>query len=106
MRKETKEYWKATVLYVLGITIASTSLYLFLFYNNDKHFRQHDNLVRLKECYKMNMVNTSILPENKDVNQDGLKDLVLKLESGENLVLYKTSDGYNYKKPGENVNVK
>jgi len=44
-------------------------------------------------------VNYSIEPSLKDLNNDSLDDLVLKLNSGEDLILYKTDKGYNFNKP-------
>jgi hypothetical protein len=38
-------------------------------------------------------------PSLRDVNKDGLEDVVLKLNSGEDLILYRTNGGYQFQDP-------
>lgn len=42
--------------------------------------------------------NCSIKPRQRDMNNDGLDDLVLKLKAQE-FILYKTENGYSFNKP-------
>jgi len=54
---------------------------------------------RVEDHYNSLQIDTTKVPVLEDVNKDGLDDLVLKFGSGDDLVLYKTNEGYSYQNP-------
>ncbi|MDP3026192.1 MAG: hypothetical protein Q8N63_00665 [Nanoarchaeota archaeon] len=50
---------------------------------------------------KSRQIDPRVTPILRDINKDGLEDVVLKLRSGEDLVLYRTDNGYQFQNRGE-----
>jgi len=83
----------ATTLTILG---------LFIAYDLQKNIKQNE-LIEIYSGYLNACEGEKIDPNRnpvlKDVNRDGLEDLIFQLKSGEDLILYKNDKGYSFNKP-------
>jgi len=83
---------------VLVGTLLITGLFIgYDYQNNKKETRFCNEYHELYLDWKNVRGRTIDISEEiviKDVNLDGLEDLVLKLKSGEDFILYKTREGY------------
>lgn len=79
-----------------------TILGLFIAYDLQKNIKQNE-LIKIYSGYLNACEGEKIDPNRnpvlKDVNRDGLEDLIFQLKSGEDLILYKNDRGYSFNKP-------
>lgn len=85
--------WKA-------LAWTGTLLALFLAYDIDNKRKTTDLIFENYLGWGKQVVEY-IDPNQIDVDHDGRKDLVFKLKSGDDLVLWNTKEGYKFNKQGE-----
>lgn len=99
MEKENPGYFCIKTWKALAWT--GTLLALFIAYDVDNKGKIYDLICERHSEYRKQIAE-HIDPNRMDVDHDGRKDLVFKLNSGNDLVLWNTDEGYKFYKKGEN----